>query len=137
MVKHSSSLPKLKSLFNRSSQILLLSSLILLAILFFFSPLIRLFGSDMAPAIPALRILSLTLPLFFLTAIFQWTLITLHQEILLIKIYSLGLIFNAATNILVIPRWGFLAAAITTGLTELVILILLLSPVLKSFQYDS
>ena len=85
----------------------------------------------MLPASPALKILSFSLPFFFLTALLQWTMLTLHQESLLIKVYALGLFFNASVNLIVIPRFGYLAAAVTTGLTELLIFVLLLSPVLK------
>lgn len=121
----------LRRLVWRSGQILLLASILLGLILFFSTPLLLIFGSGMLPAAPALKILSLALPLFFLTSLLQWTLITLHRERTLITAYALGLIFNAAINLLAIPRFGYLAAATTTGLTELLIFVLLLSPVLK------
>jgi len=124
----------LRRLVWRSGQILLLASIFLALILFFSTPLLIIFGSDMLPATPALKILSLALPLFFLTSLLQWTLITLHRERTLITAYALGLIFNATINLLAIPRFGYLAAAATTGLTELLVFILLLFPVLKSFQ---
>jgi O-antigen/teichoic acid export membrane protein len=124
----------LRHLVWRSAQILFLASLCLGLILFFATPLLVIFGSDMLPAAPALKILSLALPWFFLTSLLQWTLITLHRERVLITAYALGLIFNAAINFWAIPRFGYLAAATTTGLTEVLVFILLLFPVLKSFQ---
>lgn len=127
----------LRRLVWRSGQILLLTSILLALILFFSTPLLIIFGSDMLPAAPALKILSLALPLFFLTSLLQWTLITLHRERALIAAYALGLIFNATINLFAIPRFGYLAATATTGLTELLVFLLLLFPVLKSFSYDS
>jgi len=124
----------LRRLVWRSAQILFLASIFLALILFISTPLLIIFGPAMLPAAPALKILSLALPLFFLTSLLQWTLITLHRERALITTYALGLIFNAAINLLAIPRFGYLAAATTTGLTELLVFILLLFPVLKSFQ---
>ena len=127
----------LRRLFFRSLQFLTLSALILSLLLFLSSPLLSIFGASMLPSVPALRILSLALPFFFITALFQWTLLAFHQEKLLIKTYAVGLLFNASVNLLLIPRWGFIAAPITTGLTEVLILLLLLPSVLKSFRHDS
>ena len=43
---------------------------------------------------------------------------------------------NAAINLFAIPRFGYLAAAVTTSLTELLIFVLLLIPVLKFLHLD-
>lgn len=124
----------LRLLIWRAGKFLLIISLLLAFLLFVSTPLLVIFGQAMLPASPALKLLSFSLPFFFLTSLLQWTMLTLHQEQLLIKVYALGLFFNASLNLIAIPRFGYLAAALTTGLTELLIFLLLLPPVLKSFK---
>lgn len=132
MVRHHQfGIPNLRYLVFKSSKLLLFASIILATMIFISSPLLIIFGSDLLPAATSLKILSFFLPFFFVTTLLQWTALTLYQEKLLIKIYGLGLIFNASANLILIPRFGYLAAALTTGLTELLVFILLLTNLLK------
>ncbi len=132
--EHKLNPPHFRHLVWRAGQLLFVTAFPLSLILFFSTPLLTLFGPDMLPAAPALKILSFALPIFFITSLLQWTLIALHRERTLILAYAAGLLFNATVNIFAIPRWGYLSAAITTGLTELIVLSLLILPVLKSFS---
>ncbi len=90
-----------------------------------------LLGSRFAPSKTALIILALGMPFFFISALF-WHMIIIHnKQKTLIAIYGLGAIFNITSNLIFIPKYGFLAAAITTVASEALVL-LLLALVLKS-----
>jgi O-antigen/teichoic acid export membrane protein len=79
-------------------------------------------GTSFSQSIFSLRILLLSLPIFFPSALFVWLLVTLHKEKFLFPIYLLGAIFNIVANILYIPKYGFLASAVITGITEVIVI---------------
>ncbi|OGD74123.1 hypothetical protein A2228_03075 [Candidatus Collierbacteria bacterium RIFOXYA2_FULL_46_10] len=81
-------------------------------------------GLILAPHV--LRLLSLSLPLFYVTAPLMWGLIALRRDKQVIQIYLAAAILNGFLNLIFIPLFGPLAAAIITGLTELFILLSLL-----------
>jgi len=81
-------------------------------------------GKGFSGSVLTLRILSFSLPAFFTTCLLMWVLITLGKQWLLFKIYFLAMILDLISNLLFIPKYGFLAAAVTTGVTEGLVLIL-------------
>lgn len=113
---------ELASLVRTSSLLLFLSSLGLFFLSWFLAPLITFIKPEFSPSILAFRILILSLPLFFLSAFFMWVLITLGRPKLLLFAYSFSLFLNLVLNLIFIPRFGYLAAAVITGLTEGVVL---------------
>lgn len=119
-------LKKLTVLVKKAGFFLFLVSLVVLLVLFICAPLIIrvLTGGGFEWSTLVLRILILSLPAFFTTALFMWVLITLGKQWLLFKIYSVAMILDLILNLLLIPRFGFIAAAITTGTTEGLVLIL-------------
>ncbi|KKU85598.1 MAG: Polysaccharide biosynthesis protein [Candidatus Gottesmanbacteria bacterium GW2011_GWA2_47_9] len=80
--------------------------------------------SDFSASIPALRVLSLGLPFFFLTSLTMWTLIALKKQWALAGIYGLSMVINIALNLWLIPVYGYMAAAWITVLSEGVVLLL-------------
>lgn len=96
-----------------------------------FAPFIRLIKIEFLPAMWPLRILSLSLPIFFVTSILQWILITKKQQKILAYIYFLSTIVNVILNLILIPRYSYLASATITGLSEAGVLIMLWFIVLK------
>lgn len=119
----------LKKVFTQTLQVLSALSLLATAALFFLSPLITLIRPEFSPAITTLKILSFSLPIFFLTSLFMWTMVAVGKERQLARIYGLALLVNLSTNLIAIPRFGFNAAAVTTLATEMVVLLLLVKPV--------
>lgn len=101
----------------------------LMIVVWFLAPLaINLqtdYNPDFAPAVTTLRLLLLALPTFFVTNVLVFTLITIGRKKWLPAVYLLAGVFNVAANLWLIPRYGTVAAAITTGATELLILLLL------------
>lgn len=89
-----------------------------------FAPLfMRLWlGDGFATATHALMLLTLSIPVFFATALLMWILVTAEKYWWLLKIYVVGLCVNAIGNLLLIPAFSFQAAAFMTLVGELTIL---------------
>ena len=115
---------QLKKIFMNSFLFLLLASLVSLTALWFLAPLLSMIRSDFAPSIGALRVLSLGLPFFFVTSTTMWALIALKKQFALAVIYGASMLVNVAGNILLVPRFGFMAAAWLTVACEGLVLVL-------------
>jgi O-antigen/teichoic acid export membrane protein len=76
------------------------------------------FGPQYDEAIPVLRVLYLSLPALYLGMISLFLARSLHLEKQAIKILSIGVLLNLGLNMLAIPLWGTLGAAITTVISE-------------------
>ncbi len=77
-----------------------------------------------AGSIDSLRILALSFPAFFVSALFMWVLISLNKFKTVLVIYLVGLIFNFLANIIFIPIYSYIAASWITDLSEYLILFL-------------
>ncbi len=123
--------------FQQSGVILMGSSLLLTLAMIIFAPFLINFTSgakylaDFSGAVLALRILSLSLPFFFVSSFLMWVLITHDQQKLLVPFYGFSMLLNIVLNILFIPKYGYIPAAITTGVSEAVVMVLLLIPSLS------
>ena len=93
---------------------------------FLFSPLILLIKPGLFLSLGSLRLLSLSLPLFYLTAPLMWYLITKNDEKKVLQTFLFSTTLNLLLNLTFIPRYGALSAALITGITELFIFISLL-----------
>lgn len=100
-------------------------SLVLVVLFWFLSPLFVLVRSEFAPSVLPFRILLVSLPIFFVTNFFQWVLISQRQMRYLLSVYVFSAVFNIVLNIVVIPVWSYNGAAILTGVSETVVLVLL------------
>lgn len=70
-------------------------------------------GSDLA-----LRVIIWSIPIGFVNSITQYVLIAVNQQRYLTKAFIIGVVFNVVGNILVIPGFGYVGAAIVTILSE-------------------
>ncbi|MBI4039466.1 flippase [Candidatus Daviesbacteria bacterium] len=111
-----------------SSGVLLLAGITATAGLTIFGPLAIswFFGQEFLGSVDALVIFAWQLPVFYLTSLLMWILIVLGRQKLLIFFYGSGAVLNVVLNLYFIPLYGYLAAAIITGFSEVYILILLL-----------
>ena len=75
-------------------------------------------GSDVA-----LKIVLIAIFFVFLNSLFGFALVAMKKQTKLLKINAVCLVFNVLTNLLLIPRFGFVAAAWTTVVSEILILI--------------
>jgi len=83
-------------------------------------------GEGFSASSLVLRILVLSLPLFFVTAPLQWFLITVGKERVLPWIYASAAVLNVGLNIAFIPRYSYFASITATIASEILILVLLL-----------
>lgn len=86
-----------------------------------------------ALAVTALAILVLFLPFNYINAITQYVLIALDRQKLIAFTFVFATSFNLITNIIFIPQYGATAAAVTTVVSELI----LLAPLLVIARRDS
>ena len=103
---------------------LLLAILIIIPV-WFTTPLFGLIRSNFTPAYLPFRILILSLPVFFLTSFVQWILIAMNKQKFLVYVYLLSVIINIFLNMLLIPKYSYIASSILTGLSEIFVLALL------------
>ncbi len=116
-----------QQVFKKALLVLLITSFFGLLVGLLVAPLIVtiIAGQALPLSILVLRVLFFSLPLFFLSALLMWDLILKNQQKFLVFIYGAGLIINLVLNLLFLPQYGILAAAVNTGLTEGVVLMLL------------
>lgn len=90
------------------------------------APLILLIKPDLFLSLETLRLLSLSLPIFYLTAPLMWHLIAKNHERQVLITFLFATTLNLLLNLTLIPRYGAPSAALVTGITELFILLSLL-----------
>jgi O-antigen/teichoic acid export membrane protein len=125
------------SLVQIASDYLALASLPLLALsLVLADPLVTLlFGREFGDAAPALPILTAALiPLSF-GYLASSMVVVLGLEKKLIRYAAVGLVTNVALNLVLVPPYGFIAAAWATLVTELLVVALTLRAVLQTMEF--
>ncbi|MFV9505138.1 MAG: flippase [Oscillochloridaceae bacterium umkhey_bin13] len=86
-------------------------------------PLVALlFGVEYGPTAPLLAILIWVIPLMFLTEFLGYVVVIAGREARVARAIIVSSSINIAANLLLIPQYGVLAAAIITVVTELVLL---------------
>lgn len=91
----------------------------------FLAPWILGLFENYLQSLTSLRILLISTPFFFVTALLLWINITLGKQKFLPFIYGFALLCNLALNLAFIPKLGYNFASWSTVITEVVILILL------------
>jgi len=108
----------LRDVVFKSSAFLFLTSLIVFIIVWIGAPIVGFIKNDFVPAIAVLRILIIGLPFFFLSSLTMWTLIAHKRQKMLAAIYGISMVLNVVLNALFIPRFGYIAAAWITVISE-------------------
>ena len=99
----------------------------LLLFLFADSLVETLLGEEFLPfTAQALAILIWFLPFSYLNGTLQYAVISLDRQWWLTPAFVVTTLFNVAANLLLVPTFGFLAAAVTTVISEAVLLAMLL-----------
>ena len=111
---------KMWEIWKRSNIIAVGSGLMLMLIGYVFAPLvIRILGGEgFKESILALRILLFSVPLFFINNLFYYFFLVREKMKQLLATIASSLMLNLILNIIFIPKWGYLAAAFNTLLTE-------------------
>src|SRR5690606_37666628 len=84
--------------------------------------IVLVWGTEMANASIALNILMAGAAIFFLTSPLSWALLIKGYEKSMLVVYVVGFLINLAANLLFIPKYDYVAAAVTTVTTEVFIL---------------
>ncbi len=125
-----------EQIFWKSLWILLLAAVIIASGLWMLAPLLRFIRPDFAASILPLKILLLGLPVFFVSALLMWILIAQKMRWQLLIIHSCAMILNVLLNIWYIPRFGYIAAAWITGISEASICAVSFLFVLNKFRQE-
>ena len=131
------SLPKFRRLFWQSGLVLLTIAVGGMSLTFVLAPwMISLVGSldEYQESVTVLKILIAAAPVFFLSSLLMWTVLVFKDQKVLIKIYAAAFLVNLTLNLWLIPEYGFYGAAATTGVSELLILILLAGHIYAKFK---
>jgi len=80
-------------------------------------------GQYLPDSMIALQLLVWFLPFSFINQVTQYVLIAIDQQRFLTKAFVIGVAFNVVANLILIPRYGYRAAAITTIVSEWALLI--------------
>ena len=95
-------------------------------LLWFMAPYVNLVKPGLIITTNVLRLLGISLPLFYVTAPLMWSLVAKKKDKVVLFIYIFATIINATLNLFFIPHYGASAAALNTGVTELLIFFALL-----------
>ncbi len=136
LVRHfEQSLAKFKSTFLKTFASLSFAGITATITIYFLAPfVVRILakGEGFESSISVLRILILALPIFYLSSLFMWVVLVFKKQKALIFVYLTSFVFNFLTNYYFIPKYTYTGAAIATGATEFLILLML---VYASFHF--
>jgi O-antigen/teichoic acid export membrane protein len=93
-----------------------------------------IYKSAFTPSIIILQILIWAIPITFLNYIFGTILPAMNRQNVLLKVTFLSMIFNIALNLVLIPTYSYVGAAVVTVTTELFIFILCLFILSRTFS---
>ena len=111
------------TLVRKIAGVLLVSSVLLLLVTWIFAPYFIYIRSDFVSSILYLRILAISLPIFFLSSLTMWLLVTFKRQWQLAWLYGSGMVINIGLNIWLVPQFGPQASAWITVLSEALILL--------------
>jgi len=123
-------------IFYRATVALFLCSLVFSAGGVLLAPCLSLIKSDYAASALPLKILSLSYPIFFLTSALSWLVFVQKREKQLIWVYGASFILNILANIVLVPRYSYLASSWITVLGELLVLLMLVWLLRKKYTND-
>lgn len=130
--------PEVMRVFDSSVRLLLMASIPMTAGLFLLAgPILKLtYGHDFASATHALMVLSLVLPMRYVNNLAGHVLTAVDRQSKRTTAVIVAAVVNLGLNLVFIPLWGFMGAAYSTLLTE-VVLTAFLVPALKPLRFRS
>jgi len=93
-----------------------------------------IYKSAFTPSIIILQILIWAIPITFLNYIFGTILPAMNRQNMLLKVTFMAMILNIALNLVFIPTYSYVGAAVVTVFTELFIFILCLLILSRTFS---
>jgi O-antigen/teichoic acid export membrane protein len=126
LLRYKNDVKKMNEKIKFYSVILFLSGIVLTVIILTASPLLVLLGENYKLTILPLQILSISLPFFFLTSLFQWVLLLKNKVKILIFVYAFTMLINLVLNIIYIPMYSYFSSSVITVITEALVLLLMI-----------
>jgi len=103
--------------------VLFICAVVIVIVTFLLAPLIGLIRHDFEASIRPFRILIFSYPIFFLSNLLLWVIITENREKILPFVYGASLGLNVVLNGVFIPRFGLLASSFITVISEFFVLV--------------
>jgi len=128
---------KFKDIFQRGSDILMIFALPLVLGTQVLSPAVigLLGGGKYGESVVIFNILIAAVGIIFFGTLFSYVLIALEKQKSLLWISAVGAVFNVAANLILIPRYSYYAAAVTTVLTEALVAVLMAAVIWQSLHW--
>ena len=125
-----------KKIFQKTLDILIIFIVpIVIGLLILSLPVVVLIGGkEFSASAPVLQILTLAVGLIFLGNLFGHSIIALDKQKIGAWIYFGGMIFNVIANLIFIPKYSYLGAAMTTVFTEFLVTALMLYLIYKTIS---
>ncbi len=82
------------------------------------------YGPNSSADVLPLQLLLAAAPVYFLSNLYMWLMLLLRRQNAMAVAYFVGLVVNVTLNLIFIPHFSYIAAAITTGVSEAMILLL-------------
>lgn len=98
--------------------------------------ILLIYGTEYIPSIIALRILIWTVVFMYLSGLSANLFASINRQIVVTKVTGIGAALNIVLNLLVIPRFSYIGASITTVATEIAVLSILIY-ILSNTEYKS
>ncbi|WP_435315027.1 flippase [Cellulophaga fucicola] len=119
--------------YKKSNFVMILTGLVIMILLFFLANILisLVFGSDYASSINLLKILALTLPISFLAYSIGATLVTKEHMKLKVLLMGVTAVINILLNVILISKYGAEGAAVSTVISNLILLTLYFAVVKK------
>ena len=106
------------------------------SVVVFAEPIISFLASDeFLPAAKTLRILSFALVLIWVNNMLNHALMAIGRQVMVLWVDIAGLTVNVGLNLILIPRFGFNGAAVSTVVTEFTLFLAVLFMVTKNLGY--
>ena len=128
---------KFKKIFQKTLDVLVIFIIPLVVGLLILSlPIVVLVGGkDFSASAPVLTVLSFAIGLIFLGNLFGSAIIALNKQKTGAWIYFIGMIFNIAANLVIIPKYRYVGAAATTLATEFLVTVFMVILIYKAIHY--
>lgn len=112
----------LKSRYKKLLVSMGLLSVVISVGVWFMAPLLSIVRQDFFASVSFIRILVLSLPLFFLSSLVMWMLFVFNKRWELAFIYVAAMLINIGANVLLVPLYGAYASAWITICSEALVL---------------
>ncbi len=129
--------PRFKDVFQRAFDVLIIFTIPLVAGTLVLSPtIIDLLGGGRYPeSAGVLNILIVAVGAIFFSTLFSFALIAAEKQKTLLKISAAGAVVNVILNLVLIPRYSYVAAALTTVFTEALVAFLMMAAIYRFLRW--